>query len=111
MLARIAFALAALVGLAAPALCQVAAPTTFNALRVLVPGAVYSPSGSWRAACSSAGWLRFVMADGSLYDVYVSVGTGGEDGISIIGLAASGPSPAAACVVSGLYYRRLELER
>lgn len=113
MLRRLALALAALAGLSAPAFAQFTEATPiYNSARPLVPGQIYTPSGSWRAACSSAGWIRLVMGDGSLYDLYASVGMGGEDGISIIGVAASGaPSPAASCVVTSLRYRRLELER
>ena len=103
-------ALAVAFGLTTPASAQFTTATPlYNAARTFVPGQVYTPSPSWRASCSSAGWARLLMIDGTFYDIFASVGTGGEDGIGIIGVAATAPAlPAAACTFTGLYYRRLE---
>lgn len=73
----------------------------------LVPGTNLTNSQvgrAYRIGCSSAGWFRLIMLDGSNYDVYANQGQGGEDGIQILGVASSAntPSPAGAGTVSVL---------
>jgi hypothetical protein len=108
MARSLSFALAASLaaGLSLPAFAQAPSQTPsqgsgYNSGVVAVPGALLSsPRASWRAGCSTAGWLRLILADGSNYDLYANPGTAAEDGIGILGVAATSPQPAATCVVT-----------
>ncbi len=100
MLTRFVVAAALAVGFSSPALAQ----TAYTTAQPITPGTNLSAAGmGYRAACSSAGYVRLIMADGSLYDLYATVGLGGEDGIGIIGVATTGtPTPAGTCTITAL---------
>jgi hypothetical protein len=96
---RLILAAALAVGLSSPVLAQ----TAYTTARPVTPGTNVAAGSGYRAACSAAGFVRLIMTDGTLYDIYASQGTGGEDGIAVVGVATTGtPSPAGTCTVTVL---------
>lgn len=76
-------------------------PDPYRTARTITPGTRAKPGNGYRIACSTAGWVRLLMDDGSPYDVYATVGQGGEDGVAISGVATTAPKlPAAEVVVT-----------
>lgn len=75
-------------------------PDPYRSARTAAVGSRIKNGVGYRIACASAGWVRLVMDDGSFYDVYAVVGTGGEDGISVTGIANTPKTPAADAVVT-----------
>jgi hypothetical protein len=69
----------------------------------VTPGTSVPRGRAYRIACTTDGYFRLIMANGSFYDVFATRGQGGEDGISIVGVAATGtPSPAGVGIVTVL---------
>lgn len=79
------------------------APETYSTAAAVTPGTDVVPGYGFRVACTSAGYFVLLMSDGTRYTYYANVGTSGEDGISVRGVATSGvPSPAGSGTVTVL---------
>ncbi|BAQ43976.1 hypothetical protein [Methylobacterium aquaticum] len=69
------------------------------AARPITPGTIVRAGRGVVIACSAAGNVRLVMADGSFLDVYAGVGTAEFFGYAVVGVDGPGTTATAKVTV------------